>query len=170
MSIDSPTPSPPSSKLRVAVIILAIVETLGTLSSLTVFGNLSEYRDGGFAQWLLIVGIGIYPILAIAALIFAIKGNLGRAIMAMAAIVIVTWFADHLPSIFIHGLEFLSGGISGLYLFGQMVVFPLLAVISFVLARRNERLWLALLFASLSTLANIAGVIAFAIGVGIYGF
>jgi hypothetical protein len=71
---------------------------------------------------------------------------------------------------FIHGLEFLTGGINGLYLFAQMVVFPLLAVVAFVLARRNERLWLALLFASLSTLANIAGVIAFAIGVGLYGF
>ena len=170
MSTDSPTPSPPSSKLRVAVIILAIVETLGTLSGLTVFGNLSEYRGNGFAQWLLIAGIGIYPILAIAALVFAIKGDVRRAIMAMAAIVIVTWFADYLPSMFTHGLEFLTGGISGLYLFALMVVFPLLAVVSFVLARRNERLWLALVLASLSTLANIAGVIVFAIGVAIHGF
>ena len=90
--------------------------------------------------------------------------------MAMAAIVIVTWFTDHLPSMFIHGPEFLSGGLSGFYLFVQMVVFPLLAVVAFALARRNERLWLALILASLSTLANIAGVIAFAIGVGRYGF
>lgn len=167
---ETSTASPSSSKLRVAVIILAIVETLGTLSSLTVFGNLSEYRDSGFAQWLLIAGLAIYPILAVAALIFALKGDLARAIMAMAAIVIATWFADHLPSMFIHGLEFLTGGVNGLYLFAQMVVFPLLAVVSFVLARRNERLWLALLFASLSTVANIAGVIAFGIGVAIYGF
>jgi exosortase/archaeosortase len=170
MSTDSPTPSPPSSKLRAAVIILAIVETLGTLSSLTVFGNLSEYRDSGFTQWLLIAGLGIYPILAIAALIFALKGNLDRAIMAIAAIVIVTWFADDLPSMFVHGLEFLMGGFGGLFLFGQTVVFPLLAVVAFVLARRNERMWLALFFASLSTLANIVRAIAFAIGVGIYGF
>jgi hypothetical protein len=50
------------------------------------------------------------------------------------------------------------------------VVFPLLAVVSFVLARRNERLWLALVLASLSPLAHLASVIVFAIGVAIYGF
>jgi exosortase/archaeosortase len=171
MSTDSPTTlAPPSSRLRVAVIIFAIVETIGTLARLSIFGDLSEYKDSGFAQWLLIAGIGIYPILAVAGLIFAIKGDLRRAIMALAAIVIVNWFMDDLPSMFMHGLEFLSGGFTGFHLFAQMIVFPLLAVVAFVLARRNERLWLALAFASLRTLSNIAAVIAFGIVVAIFGF
>lgn len=170
MSTESITVSPPGSKLRVAVIILAIIETLGTLSNLTVFGNLSEYKDGGLAQWLLIAGIAIYPILAVAALYLAIKGDVRRAIMAIAGIVIATWLFDHLPSMFVHGLEFVTGGVGGLYLFAQMIVFPLLAVVAFVLARRNERLVLAAVLASLSTVANILGVIAFGIGVAIYGF
>jgi hypothetical protein len=170
MSADTQTPSPPGSKLRVAVIVLAVIETLGSLSNLTVFGNLSEYRDGGFAQWVLIAGLVIFPILAIAALFFAIKGDIRRAIMAIAGVTIATWFTDHLPSMFIHGLEFLSGGVTGLYLFAQMVVFPLLAVAALVLARRNQRLVLAAVLASLSTVANVLGVIAFAIGVSMYGF
>jgi len=58
----------------------------------------------------------------------------------------------------------------GLDLFGKMVIFPLLAVVVFVLARRNEKLVLATVLASLSTLANVLGVIAFAIGVWIYRF
>jgi hypothetical protein len=46
--------------------------------------------------------------------------------------------------------------VASLHLFAQMIVFPLLAVVAFVLARRNDRLPLAALFASL--------------GVSIYGF
>jgi hypothetical protein len=72
---------------------------------------------------------------------------------------------------FIHGLEFLRGNLgNNLYLFAQTVLIPIVAVVSFELARRNQRLWLALVLASLSTVANIGGVIAFAIGVMIYGF
>jgi len=51
-----------------------------------------------------------------------------------------------------------------------MGTFPLLAVVAFVLTRRNEKLVLATVLASLSTLANVLGVIAFAIGVWIYRF
>ena len=58
----------------------------------------------------------------------------------------------------------------GLDLFGKMVIFPLLAVVAFVLTRRKEKLVLATVLASLSTLANALGVIAVAIGVWIYRF
>jgi hypothetical protein len=169
MSTDSPAP-PTSTSLRVATLVVAVVETLGALFGLTSFRFLSEYQ-ASFTQYLLFVGIAIFPFLAIAALIFAIKGDVRRAIMAMAAMVIVNFFTDELPSMFVHGLEFLGGwGFTQLSLFAQMVVFPILAVVSFLLAYRNERLWLALILASLSTALHIIGVIAFAIGVSIYGF
>jgi len=170
MTAETLTSSPPGSKLRVAVIILAIIKTLGSLSSLTVFSDLSEYWDKGFAQWLILAGIAIFPVLAVAALILAIKGDVRRAIMAIAAIVILNFFTDHLPSMFIHGLELRGGVVTSLEVFAQMIVFPLLAVVAFVLARRNDRLPVAALFASLTTIGKILGVIAFAIGVSIYGF
>jgi len=169
MSTDTPAPAF-SPALRTATIILAIVETLAALSGVTVFGRLSEYGNS-FAQWLMFIGLAIFPVLAIIALVFAIKGNIPRAIMAMAAIVIVQFLTDYLPGMFIHGLEFLHGNLgSNLYLFAQTVLIPILAVVSFELARRHQRLWLALALASLSTVANIGGVIAFGIGVMIYGF
>ena len=46
-------------------------------------------------------------------------------------------------------------GLIGLDLFGKMGTFPLLAVVAFVLTRRNEKLVLATVLASLSTLANV---------------
>ena len=118
----------------------------------------------------MLIGFAIYPVLAVAALVLAIRGDIRRAIMALALIVIVTFFADHLPSMFQHGLEFRSGGITGLHLLSLQIVYPLLAVVALVLARRNARLWLATFFVSLSTLTSILGVLAFAIGVIIYGF
>lgn len=169
-SRDSPPSSPWERRLYVPILIVAILETLNALSNLVIFGDLSEYRDSGFAQWLLIAAVAIYPVPALAALIFAIKADLRRAVMALAAIVIVAWFMDYLPSFFVHGLEFLEGGITGLHLFAMMVVFPLLAVVALVLAYRRQRLVLAAVLASLTTVANVLAIVAFAVGVWIYGF
>ena len=169
MSTDSPAPAF-SPALRAATIILAIVETAGALSGARVLGRLSEYGNS-LPQQLLFVGLAIFPVLAIIALVFAIRGNVPRAIMAVAAIVIVQFFTDYLPDLFNHGMDFSRGKLgTNLYLFTQMVLIPILAVVSFELARRHQRLWLALVLASLSTLASIGGVIAFGIAVMIYGF
>ena len=64
-----------------------------------------------------------HPILAIAALYFAIKGDVRRAIMAIAG-----RRHRHLAlrpfALGVHSrLEFLTGGVTGLHLFGQTVVF-----------------------------------------------
>jgi hypothetical protein len=157
------------SKLRFGVLAVAIFQSLYTLSSLSVFGDLSEY-ESTFAQWILFVGLAIFPPLAIAAVVFAVKGDIRRAIMAIAAIPIVAWVTDDLPALFIHGVEFLQGGFGDLYLFVATVVLPVLAVAAMVLAYRNQRLVLAAVFASLPTLTGILSVAAFAIGVMIYGF
>ena len=170
MSTDIQTNSLPAAKLRIAVIILAVMQALGSLSSLSVFGNLSEYVNNGFSQWLLLAGLAIFPVLAVASLFFAIKGDVRRAIMAIAAIVMATFMTDYLPSMFIHGLELRGGAATSLHLFAQTIVFPLLAVVAFVLARRNEKLVLAAVLASLTMVSNILSVIAFGIVVAIYGF
>jgi hypothetical protein len=107
--------SSPQRKLRLGILVLAIIEVVNTVSDLSVFANLSEY-DSGFAQQLLFVGVAIFPVCAIAAVVFAIKGNLRHAIMALAAIPVVAWFTDYLPALFIHGIEFMQGGFSGVFL------------------------------------------------------
>lgn len=163
--------SPPASGLlRTAVIILAIIKVVSSLSNLSAFADMSEYAGKGFAQWLLLAGVAIFPFLAVAALIFAFKSDFQRAIMALAAIVIVGFLTNSLPALFIHGLELDGSASVTLFYLGQVIVFPLLAVAAFVLARRNEKLCLATVFVSLPTVANILGVFAFAVGVMRHGF
>jgi hypothetical protein len=170
-SLEAATPLPPRSKLRIAVIILALIKTVSSLSGLAGgVAAISEYAGNGFGQWLLFAGVAIFPILALAALIFAFKGDVGRAIMALAAIVIVGFLTDGIPSLFVHGLELSGSATVTLYYLAQLVVFPLLAVVAFVLARRNEKLVLAAILVCLPTVANILAVIGFAIGVSIHGF
>lgn len=164
------TSSPPPTLLRIAVIVLALIKVVSSLSDLTAFANLSEYAGKGFAQYLLLAGLAIFPFLAIPALIFAFKGDPRRAIMALAAMVIVGFLTDSFPALFIHGLELSGSAAVNLDYLGRLVVFPLLAVVAFVLARRNEKLGLATVFVFLPTIANILGVIAFAVGVMRHGF
>ena len=69
-----------------------------------------------------------------------------------------------------------SGLVSGLGLFGlsfrslQIMVFPLLMLMVIALACKNERLTLAGTLASLPAVTNWLGIVAFGIGVAIYGF
>ena len=171
MTTDIQTAPASDSNLRIAVIILAIIKTLSSLSGLAGgVAAFSEYAGNGFAQWLLFAGVVIFPILAIVALICAFKGDLRHAIIALAAIVIVVFLTDSFPSLFIHGLELGGSATVTLFYLAQVVVFPLLAVVASVLARRNEKLVLATIFVSLSPVTNFLALIAFAIGVAIYGF
>ena len=170
MSADIQTASLPVGKLRVVVVILSLIAVASALSGLSVFTYLSEFAGNGWSQWALMLGHAIVPCLAVPALVFAIRGDVRRAIMALAAIIMVDFITDSFPSIITHGLEFASRGITSLHLFATMIVFPLLAVVAFVLARRNDRLALATAFVALPPLTSILGVMAFAIGVSIYGF
>jgi hypothetical protein len=172
MSTDIQTlPAMPGITLRVVVIILALLHTIAELFGLSAFANLSEYAGNGWAQWLLLAGLAVFPFLAVAALIFAFRGDVRRAIMLIALIAIVTFVTDQLPSIFTHGMDLKgSNALLTLYFYVKTFVLPLLAVVAFVLARRNEKLALAAAFASLTMVSAIVDVVGFAIGIAIYGF
>ena len=166
-----PSPAVPGTTLRIFVIVLGLIHTISALSGLSAFADLSEYAGKGFAQWLLLAGFAVFPFLAVAALVFAIKGDVRRAIMAIAMIVMVSFLTDQLPSMFIHGMD-LKGGkpLFTLYFYLKIFLLPLLAVVAFVLARRNDRLALAAVFVSLTMVSSIIDVVGFAIGIAIYGF
>lgn len=172
MTTDTQTAASPQgwTLLRIAVVILAIIRVVSSLSALGAFTDLSEYAGKGFAQWLLLAGLAIYPFLAIPALFLAFKGDLRHAIMLLAAMVIVGFLTNSFPALFIHGLELSGSAWVTLDYLARLFVFPLLAVVAIALARRNEKLGLATVFVYLPTIANILGVIAFAIGVMRYGF
>jgi hypothetical protein len=172
MTTEIQAASLPVSKLRIFLVILALIKTLGAISGLG--GALAAYYyyggSGGFAQWLLFAGAAALPFLAIAALVLAAKGDLPRAIMAIAIMIIIGFVADGLPGLLLHGLDSSASPIATLFYLALAVLFPLLAVIALVWAHRNEKLVLAAVLVSLPSLGNLVAMIAFAIGISKHGF
>jgi hypothetical protein len=167
---DTTATPPPRTWLRVGLIVLAAIETLSALADFS--GIFYDYNHTTalliFAQGVTKTRLAIAPLIAGAALVFASIGRLRHAIVALAALVLVVWLTE-LPSIAIHGLE-LSGGFVGLHLIAQRFIYPVIAVAAIVLAVRNQRLALAGALVSLPRIVAWLGVLAFGIGVMIYGF
>jgi hypothetical protein len=165
-------PSPTSQRhlgLRAVLIIIAIIEALDALSSVSIlFGDMSQIPGPGIGGAIIKAHIASHLPLALAALLFAAIGRVRYAIIALGAIVAMTWL-NYLPSVVLHGLEF-DGGFAALQTTAQIIAFPLLAACAIALAARDRRLGLATALVSLPTLFNVFGVIAFAIGVGLHGF
>jgi hypothetical protein len=107
-------------------------------------------------------------VLALAALVFAAVGNVRYSIIALGAMVMMTWL-NYMPSVVRHGLGF-EGLYSTLQGTVQIVVFPLMAACGIAYAARNQRLGIATALVSIPAFWFMFGVVAFAIGVSIYGF
>jgi len=73
-----------------------------------------------------------------------------------------------MPSVMRHGLDF--GSLSAIQTSVQIIAFPLMGACAIVLAARKERLGLATILVSIPTLYSVAAVIAFGIGIFLYGF
>ncbi len=157
----------PSIWLRIALFVIACVETSLALSDFP--GAFDLHGEPlSLAQFLINARLALHPLFAIAALTLAVLGRVRATIAILAVYIVVLWFSE-LPSFVHFGIEWNWSPI-GLSLFGQQIVFPLLAVAAIALTQRNERLWLAGIFVALPTLNLIFGVGIFAIGVMLYGF
>jgi hypothetical protein len=155
--------------LRVLLTIVAIVEALDALSSVSIlFGDMSQIPGPGLGGFLIKAHIATHLPLALAALIFAAIGRVRAAIIALGAIIAMTWL-NYMPSVVLHGLQF-DSGFSALQTTAQIIAFPLLAACAIALAARDRRLGLATALVSFPTLFNVFGVIAFAIGISLHGF
>ena len=165
----SPPDTAPAAKWKPALLIVAIVVLASALTDLP--GAFYDYEHDTtllvVAQWLTTIGLLIAPVLAAAALFLVLRDRLVRAIDVLAAIILVDWLFE-LPSIAIHGLE-LSWDIGGITAFVHYFVKPVIAVAAIVLSRRG-RLGAATLLVALPTIVSWLGVLAFAVGVMIYGF
>lgn len=160
--------SPPMGA-RILLIAVALLESLGVVSAVFVLaGDLSDIPGPGLGGWIVTASLVLRPLLAIVALILAVFGRLRGAIIALAAAVLVHWL-DMLPSALLHGLEF--GGVGDAVSSAHFVLSPVVAVAAMLLAWKNpDRVGFAALLVSLPTIADWLGVIAFGIGVAIYGF
>jgi hypothetical protein len=166
-----PAPAPAVPRLvglRIVLIIAALLESFDALSSAsTLFGDLSEIPGSGFGGFLIKAHIATHPVLALAVLVFAAVGRVRYAIIALAAIVFMTWL-NYMPSVVLHGLEF--RGVGAFETPVRIIAFPLMAACAIALAARNQRLRLATALASIPTFYSLIGLIIFAVGVSIYGF
>jgi hypothetical protein len=155
--------------LRIALIIVAVIEAFDGLSSFpTLFGDMSEIPGPGIGGAIIKAHIATHLPLALAALLFAALGRVRYAIIALGAVVAMTWL-NYMPSVVLHGLEF-DSGFSALQTTAQIIAFPLMAASAIALAARGRQLGVATALVSIPTLFNVFGVIAFAIGVSLHGF
>ena len=130
------------------------------------FGDMSEIPGPGIGGAIIKAYVAA-SLLALAALGFATVGGLRYAIMALGALVLMTWL-NFMPSVIRHGLDF--RGVSAFETPVRIIAFPLIAACGITLAARKERLDLATLLVSIPTLYGVFAVIAFGIGVILYGF
>lgn len=113
--------------------------------------------------------IALVPVFAILALVLSLRGRFGAAILSIAAIVALGWLS-YLPSHINHWADFPGEGFYGLLVAIHFGVYPLLVLAVAGLVWRGERLGAAAVLVSIPTFIHIAGVVAFATGVAIYGF
>jgi hypothetical protein len=155
--------------LRIVLIIAALLEAFDALSSVSIlFGDMSEIPGPGLGGFLIKAHIATHLPLALAALVFAAIGRARHAIVALGAVVAMTWL-NYMPSVVLHGLEF-SNGFAALQTTAQIIAFPLMAACAIAFTVRGRRLGIATALVSLPTFYSFIGLVIFAIGVGLHGF
>jgi hypothetical protein len=128
---------------------------------------MSEIPGPGLSGAIIKAHIATHPVLALAALVFAATGRLRPAIIALGAVVLMTWL-NYMPSVVLHGMEF--RGVGAFETPAQIIAFPLLAVGAVPLAARDRRLGLATVLVIAPTLFNVVGLIVFAVDIALHGF
>jgi hypothetical protein len=154
--------------LYLLLIIIAAIEAFDGLSHAPIlFGDISKIPGPGVGGAIIKAYIASHPLLALAAMAFATVGRLRYAIMALGVLVLMTWL-NFMPSVVRHGFDF--GGVSAFETPVRMIAFPLMATCAIALAARGERLGSAAVLVSIPTLYSVFAVIAFGIGIILYGF
>jgi hypothetical protein len=166
----APQTAQPSKWLRTYLIVIAVVEGLEGLFKIPLLLSGDPDVPGkGWGGWAVSCELALTFPFAMIALFFLIKGDIRRAIAFVAGIGLLHWISL-VPSLVNHPAEFPGSGFMGLFQVAQMMVFPLLMLMAIALCWKNQRLTLAGILASLPTIANWLGIVAFGIGVAIYGF
>lgn len=164
----APVRAPRLLGLYLLLILVAAIEVFEGLSHAPMlFGDMTEIPGPGIGGAIIKAYVASHPLLALAALGFATVGRLRCAIIALGALVLMTWL-NVMPSVVQHGLDF--RGVSAFETPVRIIAFPLMAACAIALAARKQRLGLAAVLVSIPTLYSVAAVIAFGIGVLLYGF
>jgi hypothetical protein len=161
----------PAKWARLLLLIAAMIEFLGGLGSLPILlGDLNEVPGPGLGGQIVLAGIVLQPLLALAALYFTVRGKIPYALVAMAFIILMAWLS-YVPSVRLHGLDLSQGDAFTTAMLGwELIAAPVVALAVAGLALRETQLTLATVLAVLPTLAHVLSVIVFGISVAIYGF
>jgi hypothetical protein len=161
----------PAKWARILLLIAATIEFLGGLGSLPILlGDLNEVPGPGLDGQIILAGIVLQPLLALAAMFFTVRGKIPYALVAMAFIILMAWLS-YVPSVRLHGLDLSQGDAFTSTMLGwQLIVAPVVALAVAGLALRETQLTLATVLAVLPTLAHVLSVIVFGVSVAIYGF
>lgn len=161
----------PAKWARLLLLIAAMIEFLGGLGSLPILlGDLNEVPGPGLDGQIILAGIVLQPLLALAALFFTVRGKIPYALVAMAFIILMAWLS-YVPSVRLHGLDLSQGDAFTTAMLGwELIAAPVVALAVAGLALRETQLTLATVLAVLPTLAHVLSVIVFGISVAIYGF
>ncbi|WP_108519845.1 hypothetical protein [Bradyrhizobium algeriense] len=154
--------------LYLLLIIIAAIEAFDGLSHAPIlFDDMSKIPGPGVGGAIIKAYIASHPSLALAALAFATVGRLRYAIITLGALVLMAWL-NFMPSVARHGFDF--RGVSAFETPVRIIAFPLMAGCAIALAARGQRLGLATVLVSIPTLYSVFAVIAFGIGIILYGF
>jgi hypothetical protein len=164
----APSSAPRLLGLRILLAIVAGLELFESLIGAPMpLDDTSSFPGPGFGGAIIKLHLAVHPVLALAVLILAVIGYVRQAIMALGAVVLMTWLS-YMPTVAQHGLDFSSTGIYQSP--AQILAFPLMGGCAIALAARSERLWLAAALAGIASFMGVIGMVTFAIGVAIYGF
>src|SRR4051812_28113133 len=90
--------------LRILLVIVASIELIdSSVGASMLLGDLSDFPGPGIGGALIKLHMATHPVLVLAALIFAAVGNVRHAVMALGAVVLMTWLSI-MPSVVLHGL------------------------------------------------------------------
>jgi hypothetical protein len=165
--------SPPHRWLQILLIVVTASEAIGALGSLPGIALFFTEQQPTpllrFAQGLTSVKLALAPFIAVAGVVYAVKGRLREATLALAALLLLTWLLDDTTTLAIHGLA-LQASFIGIALLAHQFVNPLLALAGGWLALNNRRPLLAALMVSAPTVFYWIGVAVFAVAIITYGF
>jgi hypothetical protein len=166
------TSAPAASRrigLRLVLASIALVELIDGMSNAPVLlGDMSKIPGPGIGGAIIKAHLAAHPVLALSALMFAVIGYVRHAILALGAVILMTWL-NYMPSVLRHGFDF-AGPFAVVQTSTQIIAFPLVGACGIAYAARDQRPWLATLLVSIPTLFNLFSGVAFFVALMIHGF
>ncbi|MBR1269283.1 hypothetical protein JQ629_17345 [Bradyrhizobium sp. AUGA SZCCT0222] len=163
------TSAPRRIGLRIALCAVSLLELFNGMSSApALLDDMSQIPGPGIGGAIVKLHLAVHPVLALSALLFAAIGYVRHAVMALGAVMLMTWLS-YMPSVIRHGLAF-KGPYAALETSVQIILFPLMAAFAIACSARDERLGAATALVSTPTLLNLFTTTAFFIAMTTRGF